>query len=278
MKFSDSTHIIGWKNGRITDYGSFSSRFGSIRVYDQNRAGTIVGSTTAGAPSIPPRITPFRTTGTGTETLPALTGATMTFPSAGINDKGDIAGGSRTSRSSPITAIRWPASKPGTVEKIPGAPETANIAGLDEDGTVLVNVPESSLTQQRPHFLKDGKLTALGKTTPNGDLRGESVSAGRVVGSLYYQNSAGQWVEDAVFWNTDGVARKLPNGETAVDINRDGLSAGVAKNGQAAVWRLGALDATLGADTVANTVGDDGAVAGSRKVNGVEQPTVWRCS
>jgi uncharacterized membrane protein len=280
VKLSDNTtHVVSWKNGKITDYGSFSS-LTSVQVYDQNRAGTIVGSVTVGRPGVPSSSTAFRTNGGRIENLPKPAGATSYFPRGGINDKGDIAGGYRTTRNgaSVIVGVRWPAARPGTVEDLAGAPVSSNVEGLDEDGTVLYTAADASIFQQRPFLWREGRNTALPKPTPAGDLRGYEISAGRVVGSLYYPNASGQYVEEAIFWDTDGVARKLPSSQRAEDINRTGVSVGTAANGQAAVWRLGVLDTTLGAGTTAPTVGDDGAVAGSRKVSGADQPTVWRCS
>jgi hypothetical protein len=279
VKFSDnSTHIVSWKNGKVTDYGS-SSSLASVQVYDQNRAGTMVGSVTVGRPGVPSRSSGFRTNGTGTESLTQPAGATSYFPRGGVNDKGDIVGGYRTTRdgSSVIIGVRWRADRPGTVEELTGTPVSSNVEGLDEDGTVLYTAADASIYQQRPFLWKEGRITALPKPAQVGDLRGYEISAGRVVGSLYYRNTAGQYVEEAIFWDTDGAPRKLPSGKRAEAINRHGVSAGTATSNEAAVWRLGALDATLGAGTTAYAVGDDGAVAGSRKVNGAEQPTVWRC-
>ncbi|MET0233039.1 MAG: hypothetical protein ABW224_00220 [Kibdelosporangium sp.] len=280
VKLSDgTTHVVSWKNGRITDYGSISAA-ASVQVYDQNRAGTIVGSVTVGRPGVPSSSTAFRTNGTSIENLPKPAGATSYFPRGGINDNGDIVGGYRTTRngSSVIVGVRWPAARPGTVEELTGTPVSSNVEGLDEDGTVLYTAADASIFEQRPFLWRAGRITALAKPAQAGDLRGYEISAGRVVGSLYYPNAAGTYVEEAIFWDTDGVPRKLPSGKRADAINRNGVSAGTATNGQAAIWRLGALDATLGAGTTALAVGDDGAVAGSRKVNGVDQPTVWRCS
>ncbi|GAA4550238.1 hypothetical protein [Amycolatopsis samaneae] len=277
VKFSDkTTRIVYWKNGKTTEYGSYLSGLASVQVKDQNRSGTIVGSVTVGRPSIPPRISAFRITANGLENLASPDGATMTFPSGGINDKGDIVGGYRTSRSSPIAGIRWPAGS-GKVEKLDGLADVGYIGGLDEDGTVLYSAAETSIYQQRPFLWKNGKSTALAKPAQVGDLQGEAISAGRVVGKLYYQNSSGKYVDEAIFWDTDGVPHKLPSGQSAEDINRNGVSVGASTDDQAAVWRLGALDAKLGKGTVAHAIGDDGVIAGSRTVNNVEQPTVWRC-
>jgi uncharacterized membrane protein len=280
VKLSDNTtHVVSWKNGKITDYGSFPSSV-SVQVYDQNRAGTIVGSVTVGRPGVPSTSAAFRTNGTHTENLPKPAGATSTFPRGGINDKGDIVGGYRTTRNgtSVIVGVRWPAARPGTVEDLAGAPVSSNVEGLDEDGTVLYTAADASIFEQRPFLWREGRITALPKPAQAGDLRGYEISAGRVVGSLYYRNASGQYVEEGIFWDTDGVARKLPSGQRAEAVNRTGVSAGTTTGNQAGVWRLGALDATLGAGTTAYTVGDDGAVGGSRKVNSADQPTVWRCS
>ncbi|MEV4316668.1 hypothetical protein [Actinocrispum sp. NPDC049592] len=277
VRLSDrTTHVVAWKNGKITDYGPSSSLL-SVSVYDQNRAGTIVGVASLGRPGVPPASSGFRTNATKTESLPTPDGATSTFPRGGINDKGDIVGGYRTTRNgvSVIIGVRW---RGNTVTELAGLPVSSNVEGLDEDGTVLYTAADRSPSEQRPFLWQEGRITALAKPSQAGDLRGYDISAGRVVGSLYYKNSAGKYVEEAIFWNTDGVPRKLPNGQSAVAINRDGVSAGIATNGQGAIWRLGVHEATLGAGTVANAVGDDGSVAGSRKVNGEDQPTVWRCS
>ncbi|MBP2327119.1 putative membrane protein [Kibdelosporangium banguiense] len=268
---NSTRHVVSWKNGGITDYGTIPNTTAS-QVQDSNRAGTLVGTRHNGSLGAQRS---FRTNGGAIETLPAPLEAVYSKAYA-ISDTGDVVGGLTDRRSGKLAdvAVRWPAGQPDQVVELAGAPVGALAVDLDENGTVLLRIPDAN-GNTWPYLWRDGVTTPLNRLPGATSMLGNAIANGRVVGTV--TTSAGT---QGVFWDKDGVPRTLPGSTAGRSINRDGLIEGEISSspGTSGVWRLGTFEANLGTDARTETVGDDGSIGGYRYNGGQYQPTVWRCA
>ncbi|MER7344873.1 hypothetical protein ABT390_05640 [Streptomyces aurantiacus] len=270
-----------WKNGKFTEYALLDDPEYQkwATVAGVNDAGTIVGSIHREGDGFPSAV---RSRNGKMERLPELPGA---FSSAayGINDKGDVVGAVETEseEGSRFHPVIWPADKPGTVVKLTGLPdESASATGIDEDGTVLVEVHYD--VKQVPYLWKDGAARALALPDKAYHFISRGISNGRVLGEVIHTGN--DW--RSVLWDRDGRPRVVERSEDARDINRDGQIVGRTDDPdrrEQGVWQGTTLSSTLrwapdrGIQLTVSS--DDGTIAGrSWKIpGGKDEPTVWTC-
>lgn len=271
---------VVWKNGKFTEYAflddpEYQKR---VTVNDMNDAGTIVGN----AYQMNGFRSAVRSRDGKLERLPELPGG-YSSAAEGINDRGDIVGRVEVSGADgpSFEPVIWPADKPGTVEKLTGLPDTSAMAdGIDQDGTVLVNVERDDSAGL--YLWKNGKATKMvfpGKTL---DYIPRGISNGRVIAEVDFRN--GGW--KSVLWDQDGKARVVARGADIRSINRDGQLVGRTDDPswrEEGVWNKTALDATLPWGTnrglQLRVSSDDGTIAGRSWTfgGGRNEPTVWAC-
>lgn len=271
---TNQTHLVSWKNGTVTDYGRIPSSM-SKPAADQNRAGTIVGREMVGSRPTNIRWRAGSTRGGQWGLLPEPAGAKQSAAQY-INDRGDIVGFVWLPGRVDVPVL-WPAARPTEVVELAGLTANTLVHGLDEDGTVLVDIGSGS-TPRGSHLWRNGVLTALRRPPLVDFVRGFDISNGRVVGWAVV-DLLGVRRDVGVLWDRDGTPSILSSSTMGHAINRDGLSIGETGSGDA-VWRMRTFEASLGTTAAVNaaTVGDDGSIGGHRVVNGQKQPTVWRCT
>ncbi|QWF85116.1 hypothetical protein [Amycolatopsis sp. CA-230715] len=275
-------HVVLWKNGKVVDYGNLPlpGYENWVTTTGVNRGGTVVGmayQTPNGFPSA------IRSRDGKLERLPELPGADASR-AEGVNDAGDIVGGVETTvDGSPYwNPVIWPADKPGTVVKLAGLPATeASATGIDQDGTVLVEVDDPG-GNRVPYLWKDGKARKLSFPGKGYDVVTRGISNGRVIGQVDYPSGS----SGGVLWERDGKPKAMKQGVDIEGLNRDGQIVGRTEDPSwhvFGVWKLTALDSTLrysadhGLDLHVSS--DDGTIAGRtwKFPGGYDEPTVWKC-
>jgi hypothetical protein len=281
----NTTHAVRWVGGQVVDYGTVPGYGPHAFVSGVNKAGTVVGHTSAATGN---RQRAFRSVGTALQPLPEPPGAEHSWAN-GINDVGDIVGevGSDvTSGSSTYlvrTAVLWPASAPGTVVKLTaGLPTGGQTLGqaVDQDGTVLVQYYPgitNSLDATALYLWKSGTARQLPTPVGTKKVDGRAISNGRVAGA----SSVGGLV--GTVWEADGTIVKPVDSNLIVSINKTGQTTGW-KVGSGlstvhSVWQGTAKVGTITGQRTLNVSADNGTVAGySWNSTTFSQPTYWRCS
>ncbi|MEU0094399.1 hypothetical protein [Kribbella sp. NPDC006257] len=289
ITYTDSSAVLGykrhaarWVNGAVTDLGMLTGADYETHVTDVNSAGVVVGfggkvvGNAGGWPIID--YVPYRSAGDQLEQLPVPAGAHDVRASV-IAANGDIWGSGFGPNSNNYKVVyKWPADQPGTVVTPAGFPTGSEVADVDSDGTVAITViPSQEPQTDRPYTWKNGVAKAL--PLPSGAKSGgvSAISNGRVVGESVDAN----FNSTGILWD-NGVAKKLPNSATALDINASGLILGYSSSPyKGALWQLTTAIGAVPAGLAINAVADDGSIAGS----GVQPtttnpplPVIARCS
>ncbi|GAT66913.1 hypothetical protein PS9374_02565 [Planomonospora sphaerica] len=274
--------VLTWKNGTFIDYGTGTAR---TRVKGQNRAGTVIGFNSGGW--IVPTGEGWRTRNGRMEPLPKPPGTFESYPIA-IEDDGDVFGQiSVTADDGAVrrSFVRWPGDRPDTFEILPlTLPKDAVLAGIDDDGTILLNFNGRQGTYA-VGLWRDGVVTYLPKVPGATHTIVRAISNGRVVGDTTHRDSAGLYHTDGVLWDQDGTVHVLADTSSAGQINRNGL-VGADSDGRANhdffhhVWRLGTLDFTFpDPDDRVTVLADDDTIATTHPVPGTTdvRPAIWHC-
>ncbi|AZM51524.1 hypothetical protein DMA15_02125 [Streptomyces sp. WAC 01529] len=269
-----------WKNGRFTDYGNLADPAYRkwVTVVGVNRSGTVVGSVEREGDGFPSAV---RSSNGRIKRLPELPGA-FASTAEGVNDRGDIVGAmTDTEDVAKWYPVIWPADKPGTVQRLTGLPDASVVAtGIDEDGTVLVDVEHE--VSEELYLWKGGTARKLAAPDNAQAYIPRGIANGRVIAEV---TSAGN-VTRSVLWDRDGQPRVVERGADIRDINRDGQLVGRTDDPswqEFGVWQGTSLAATLhrtdesGLELTVSS--DDGTIAGRswRIPGGHDEPTVWTC-
>ncbi|HEY3611537.1 MAG TPA: hypothetical protein VGL06_28845 [Pseudonocardiaceae bacterium] len=265
-------HVVTWKNGTVTDYGGVGAPSASTIVDDENRSGALAVTMMAGPYTYVQNA--YRITGGQWQQLAPAAGGSHPEARA-INDAGDVFGtdGEVSNGLTGTVVLRWPANQTTPVA-VAGLPFDSTVLGLDDDGTLLVGIPDANGVPV-PHLLRGGVLYPLPPSAGNVSSYAVAISNGRVTGSVVSKSVK----YTAVVWDGNQVAHALPGGDMGVLINPSDLVVGTlggsgATNG---VWRNGTLEYTFGTTNnyiALGAISDDGSFAGD--VDKV--PTVWQCS
>ncbi|MFE4859673.1 hypothetical protein [Streptomyces sp. NPDC056670] len=275
-------HAVRWSGGKVADYGDLPGLTDSLTVSGVNRDGTVVGYTD----DAQNKVHPFRSRGGKLEALavPAFSGAgpMNAFPSA-VNDAGDIVGWAYADRdNAPMVAVMWPAAAPGTVVKVTGGLPTTGqteAAGIDQDGTVLVNSypADDPVTGNGVYLWRAGSARKLAVPPGETSVKGYALSNGRV---------AGEAGTHGVLWDQNGTVVRPDKGALLYAVNRTGRIVGYQPSPFGSqvlgVWQLGTQSAVAtltGTDKTVHVSADDGTLAGSVWSSGTHRttPTTWRC-
>ncbi|TDD76529.1 hypothetical protein [Actinomadura rubrisoli] len=261
-------HAALWTGGKVTDLGTVPDAPDSLGVNDVNGAGIVVGSgwkITGHVEGWPiGENYPFRSRDGKLERLPVPSGAHDVVAQA-ITESGDIYGSGYRTDPNHTTVFFWPADKPGTVTEPTGFPVGSKVEGVDSDGTVAVSAISDSKNTRSAHLWKNGVSKPLPMPAGAKFSLISAISNGRVVGSVESK---------PVLWDKSAVAKGLPTGTGASDVNRDGLIVGWSSSGASTVWRLTTKVATLPRDARILTVADDGSLGGYNN----RIPALWRCA
>ncbi|WP_409055687.1 hypothetical protein [Streptomyces sp. SYP-A7185] len=271
-----------WKNGELTDYGNLADPAYQnwVEVTGVNVTGTVAGNAYRDADGYPSAI---HSRGGKMERLPELPRAESST-AEGINARGDIVGGVEVTVNGEPTRrpVIWPADKPGTVVKLTGfAGKRATATGIDQDGTVLVEVDGDD--GRVPYLWKDGRARKLPLPAGAYDVINRGIANGRVIGQVSYDSGD---TSRGVLWDRDGLPRVVAGADDVRGINRDGQIVGRTDDPswhEFGVWQQTTLGHTLryapdrGLELRAS--GDDGTIAGGSWTipGGRNVPTVWTC-
>jgi hypothetical protein len=266
---------VRWRGSTVTSLGHLPEAYDNTVVDDINASGTVVG---AGYLITDPTEEwqqgewhPFRSVGDHLEELPRPAGVTG-LQSLRILDNGDIYGGDG------LKLFRWPAAGPGTVEQLPGIPagRYAALAGVDEDGTVALTLPDTETTYKSfAYRWKNGVLTRL--PLPSGAAYSEARETrnGRIVGTI----TTPDFQTKAVLWDNDGTAKYLDrNGYLPFAINATGLIDAIDQQSTEYIW-----DKTTRRTAVPSTawhiftITDGGTLGGFGGPNS-DKPIIMRCN
>ncbi|MEV6910382.1 hypothetical protein [Amycolatopsis sp. NPDC051071] len=257
-----TTDGIRWHNGVAENLGTAGGK--QTDLNDVNSSGVAVGTTYAN--SFPDGGVVYRNG--RYETLPVPPGLRMGRAKA-INDTGDIVGMASGIGDS-FDLMLWPASAPGTVQRInpdPAVYSYVSPVDIDEQGRILIRAEGSELA----YFVREagGSLTKLAlKTDYVNAFRG-----GRISGEI---SENGKFV--TVDWDTTGrIVRRLDvrARETAVDAGTltTGTYRTADKQYAAGVWDGSTLTGTLltdpDGDFAKPVITDDGVIAVSYYYTGV---------
>ncbi|MEU4471809.1 hypothetical protein [Micromonospora sp. NPDC023888] len=185
--------------------------------------------------------------------VPSSTGISVTA----INRAGDIVGLGTDIDTGEYFALRWPATRPGTVEVL-DAPANARPTGITDNGTIVVTAGEFGYWTswvRRPN----GRFDAL--TVPGAQVADVDAAAGHW--AIGHVELTGSWVK--VRWNLrDGsyttLDQRLPLSE---DVNVKGVVVGGDRVARGTTSRVlpGASD---GVGIGARSISDTGTIVGFR--------------
>ncbi|MGW5053611.1 hypothetical protein [Actinokineospora sp. NPDC004072] len=267
-------HVFSWKNGQAHDLGS--TGYGSDRVIAQNRAGTIVGISVRGLWGA--QAISFRIRAGQRDLLPAYPGAEHNTRVVGIADNGDSFGTAVAwkpeIRDYVWLVVRWPADRPGVVERVPELPEEWRLIDVDHDGTLLVE-PRRADPYPWPHLLRGGVLTRL--PAPAGVQHGaaNAIADGLVSGTL----RVGSEPNRPAYWDRAGQPHLLTRDAEAEHINRNGLLVAEPRLGEYRIYRFGAVQGLLVGVGRIDDIGDDDTIVGTvQNPDASYEAAVWRCA
>ncbi|MEU7750975.1 hypothetical protein AB0B57_27350 [Micromonospora sp. NPDC049101] len=248
--------LLLWDGNRLTEVEAPSM----ATPADVNADGVVIGNGWGGDGQ------PWRYRNGKVELLPVVPSSTGVSVTA-INAAGDIVGSGNDADTGEFFAVRWPATRPGTVEVL-DAPANAQPTGITANGTIVGFAGEFAAWTswvRRPN----GRFDAL--TVPGAQTAQVNTAAGHwAIGNV---DLNGSW--DKVRWNLrDGSYTMLdPQLQWLGDVNAKGVVVGGDRVARGAISRVlpgGGDRVTIGARSISDT----GTIVGFRNAERVT-PVRW---